>query len=455
MNILLLYNATCTFTNAIFEHVEAFARFSSNRFFFCHHDENAPLNVDLSAFDAVGIHYSDRVAWDQISADASQRLNEYSGLKFLFVQDEYERTHRTWYWIRQLRISLVFTVVPPGGIDRVYPQEQFPGVRFVSNLTGYVPEGLPSRDLLRPPSSRDCLVGYRGRPLPLLQLGALAREKVLIGEMVKAYCTKHGLPSDIAWDEDARIYGAQWYEFVGSCRSVLGTESGSNVFDWDGTLQAQVATWRAARPGTNEQDAYQTVVAPREQHGLMNQVSPRIFEAIGLGTALVLFEGNYSGVIRPWDHYIPLRKDGSNLEEVFLHLRDGEFVDAMVERAYRDVIGSGVYAYEAFIEIFDQELQAALAALPPRSGRQLPRQRTSGVPTLLTTGPVRAVPPGAPQPSEAALLRAQVGARLKNLVVMGWHVLPPAVRPLLRPIARKGFLPAWRWVVRSAGRLLR
>lgn len=503
MNILLLYNATQTFTNTVFEHVDAFSRFSAHRYFYCHHDVHVPFDVDLTRFDAVGFHYSVRFAYDQVSAEAQRRLQAYRGLKFLFIQDEYESTCRAWHWIQALGVQLVFTVVPEANIARVYPPQIFPGVRFVSTLTGYVPEEAPAVEGLRPPSSRELMVGYRGRPLPLVQFGALAFEKTQIGQMVRAYCRERGIAHDIEWREDARIYGPRWYEFVASCRAMLGTESGSNVFDWDGRLRERVAAFHAEHPEADDLQVYRALVEHQDMHGLMNQVSPRVFEAISLRTVLVLFEGTYSGVVEPWKHFIPLRKDGSNLDEVFERLADGAFVDAMAERAYEDVIASGRFSYASLVRLTDRELAAAAALLPAAeapSDTGTPRRQPAESPTAVTTHAVRAAPPQvhvpAPQPEaapepqplpaeepdcvaaiavllpaqelprvdlarhlgdvrsqQAQVQRALRMTRMKNLVVTSWQLVPPGVRPVLRPVARAGVLPAWRLLRRAYSKL--
>jgi hypothetical protein len=94
----------------------------------------------------------------------------------------------------------------------------------------------------------------------------------------------------------------------------------------------------------------------RERDGLMNQVSPRVFEAVAARTALILFEGKYSGVVRPDEHYIPLKKDFSNVEEVLNKVQDEAYLERMIERAHQHVIGSGLYSYQHFVEGVDQVL---------------------------------------------------------------------------------------------------
>jgi hypothetical protein len=391
MNLLLLYNETQTFTNTVFEHVDSLARYSGHRYFYAHHCTPQPLGVDLARFDGVGIHYCVRLPDDQLSQDAAERIAAYQGLKFLFIQDEYENTRRAWYWIKRLGVQLVFTVVPPGSIERVYPPEEFPGVRFVSNLTGYVPDKLPSVDTLVPPSQRQLVVGHRGRPLPV-RYGRLGWEKIEIGRMVKAFCDARGIPSDIAWTEDKRIYGPRWYEFMASCRAMLGSESGSNVFDWDGALGARLREYRQQHPAATGEEVYDHLLAHLEQPGLMNQISPRAFESISLRTVLVLFEGSYSGVLEPWKHYLPLRKDGSNLEEVFAALADGQLVDTMAARAFDDIVASGRYSYASWVRMVDGELEAAAARLPVPAAASVavPAEAEPGV---IRTQAMRARPP--------------------------------------------------------------
>lgn len=433
MNVLVLYHATQTYTNTVFEHLNAFARFSKNRYWFCHHDGLAPLDVDLSAFDVVVVHYTLRLAFSQISAAAAERLRAYGGLKILFIQDEYDHTHCTWEWIKRLDIRLVFTVVPEPHIARIYPPAEFPRTRFVSNLTGYVPEELTQSRAITAPSQRGLVVGYRGRALPS-RYGVLGQEKVNIGRMVKAYCDARGIRNNIAWAEESRIYGPKWYEFLASCRAMLGSESGSNVFDWDGQLQARMVQYRLDHPWASEEDCRDAVVAPLEMPGVMNQVSPRVFEAISMRTALVLFEGTYSGVVEPERHYIPLRKDGRNLDEVMARLRDSAFVDAMAERAWHDVIASGRYGYPAFVAMTDGEIDRSIQelGLVQAAARKVPAPSNPKVSNDITTVPIRWR-----IPSKAWVILGRVPFWV-------WDRLPYSAKQLLRPIVRKLLLPLWR-----------
>jgi hypothetical protein len=135
------------------------------------------------------------------------------------------------------------------------------------------------------------------------------------------------------------------------CRATLGTESGSNVFDDDGHIQQAVERAFTKDPATPYDIIHARYLARHEGKIRMNQISPRVFEAISLETALVLFEGEYSGIIEPGVHYIPLKKDFGNVDDVLSKLADNRYLEAMVKRAYEDVIESRQYSYKAFVEM--------------------------------------------------------------------------------------------------------
>jgi hypothetical protein len=384
----------------------------------------------MSIFDAVCIHYSIRLPYNEISPHLLKDLQKFNGLKFLFIQDEYDNTYRAWSWIKKIKFQLIFTCVPDGMVQKIYPPEEFPDTRFISNLTGYVPLALCSKDSGHKTSMRSCVIGYRARPLPP-RYGVLGFDKVLIGKLVRKYCDHRGISNDIAWDEGSRIYGAAWDDFLASCRAMLGSESGSNVFDWDGQLQSSIDAFKVNHPQASDLEVYQNVVKNLEIDGLMNQISPRIFEAIAARTVLVLFEGVYSGVIKANEHFIPLKKDGSNLAEVFEKLNDNEYVDRMVERAYSDVIEVGKYSYQTFVAMVDVEIGKLL-----NTETRTKSSHAYGNPIPITTSPIRF---GVISPSlmpemhwEKRILKINIAP-----VLLKWNQAPWLVRFMVRPVFRR------------------
>jgi len=369
LNIALLYGANATFTNTVMEHARSFGLFSRHRVRYL---SIAPFTLaalrELDAFDVVVLHYSffPGLGWEMPQA-LQDALERFAGLKVLFLQDEYDHTRTAISWIRKLGIRCVYTCVPPASRPLVYPGADLAGVEFVGTLTGFVPLEIPEL-AGAPPGERRIVLGYRGRRLHP-RYGDLAREKWLIGERMREICARRGIVADIDVSDESRIYGRKWYEFLAACRATLGSESGSNVLDADGELRWRIDAALAADPSLGYEAIHARFIGDRDGAIRMNQVSPRIFEAAAMHTALVLFEGEYSGAVQPERHYIPLRKDFANADEVLDRLGDAAQLAAMTARAHADLIASGRFSYRSFAKEFDDTV--ARRAGPRQPGPSL------------------------------------------------------------------------------------
>jgi hypothetical protein len=465
LNVCVLYDRRSLHVNTMREHLESFGRYSRHHVYYLPATEpDLPgftvqpqaeghpaagaawvAEPDLSLFDVVVVHYGVRVCFeDYLAAPVERALARFRGHKVLFVQDEYDRPEATRRWLERVGVDTVYTCLPPEGVHAVYPPERFPRVRFLPTLTGYVPEDPAIDFCARPLAERHILIGYRGRRLAPIY-GELGWEKARIGVEVRRLAEARGLPVDIEVEEDRRIYGRAWYQFLGAARATLGTESGCNLFDFDGSAARLIREHEARSPGV-QYDSLRAQLAPYEGAIRTNQISPRIFEAIRTRTALVLFEGDYSGVVRAHEHYIPLARDFSNFDEVVRTLQDDAAVEALTERAYRDVVASGRYSYQGFVERFDAEL--AQGVLRGRGAR------VYAVPVLaqLPGGQLEVLAPAA---AAAALLcdevvDGQAAARLlQHLAVAARHRAAP-----VRELAGKGWRALPRPLRAGASRLV-
>ena len=359
LNIALLYDSMISMhVSTIREHLEAFRRYSRHQIVFVpatpeywtRSAQDIERNVDLTVFDVVIVHYSTRLSvCDHLHDELARLIERFRGLKLLFIQDEYEGTEIARRWMERLKFHIVYTCVPKEGLEFVYPSARFPTTEFLPTLTGYVPDDPDLEQYVVPLDKRKQLIGYRGRRLPTIY-GRLGYEKYRIGIDVKRFAQLRGLQVDIEVDDNKRIYGIDWYRFLGSIRATLATESGSNIFDFDGTLSQQIARIEAEDPQITFDEIEARILKSHECPAPINQISPKVFEAIRVRTALIMFEGTYSGVVLPHQHYIPLKKDYSNIDDVFAKLQDDAYIAALTDRAYQDVITTGRYSYRAFVE---------------------------------------------------------------------------------------------------------
>ena len=357
LDVVMLYDPSSTKIATIKEYLSSFHLYSHHNIVYLPATQGLGCQTDLNKFDVVMIHYSVRVSvlhgnytFSPAYRDAVQA---FSGYKVLFLQDEYEGTNIAKHWIQLLGIHAVYTCVPEAYIEQVYPKACFPNVDFIHILTGYVPIDVASMKygFL---SKRETLIGYRGRALPYWY-GSLGQEKLNIGIKVKEFCLEKGLNVDIEWEESKRIYGDGWYAFLTNCRATLGTESGAKLFDYDGSIRSTIEKKLQKNPALTYEAIVKKHIAPYETIQ-MNQISPKIFEAIALRTALILFEGEYSGVLIPDRHYIPLKKDFSNLEEVIRKVQDDQLIEDMTKIAYTEIIQSERYSYQTFVHEVDAYL---------------------------------------------------------------------------------------------------
>jgi hypothetical protein len=346
------------------DHIDAIRRHSRVSVYVLPTLGDLPDGLDLEAFDGLIIHYNIIMSDDEYLSPLSRwRISRYSGVKAAFIQDEYRFVDATVGVMRALGIEVLFSCVPSDQVDKVYPRSRLPKLAKVANvLTGYVPDALLAAEVL-PYESRTIDVGYRGRRLPPW-LGALAQEKVQIAERFVADPATHGLKLDISCDEEDRLYGAAWTDFVGACRAMLGVESGASVFDFDGSIEAAVRNHLAAKPTTPFEELKELYFADLEGRIRLNQISPRSFEAAALGTLMVLYPGEYSGILQPWRHYVPLERDHSNIAQVVETIRDPVRWIEITQQARDEVARSPSYSYQAMVDTVDSTMDLRASGRP-------------------------------------------------------------------------------------------
>ena len=171
--------------------------------------------------------------------------------------------------------------------------------------------------------------------------------------------------AEISSRREDRIGGNAWFDFLNRSKVVLGAESGSNLFDFTG----EVAEWCRSFEGRNNGDdsaSKEYYLKANEEYlhrfeGNVNyaQVSPRHFEAAACGAAQILYEGEYSGIFKPHRHFIPLKRDLSNIAEVLDFARDDRRIKEFADCAYEEIIGNPANRYEHYVKTFDDAVERA------------------------------------------------------------------------------------------------
>jgi hypothetical protein len=415
-SILLLCDDSREHADNVLQHIEALARLSRHdvsTFNPLDHASSCRL-LDLEEFDVVVVHYTVAVTIERyMPRELRDKVARFQGLKIQFIQDEYRWVDAVSERIRELGIDVLFTLVPPGEIEKVYG-DRIPGVTALTTLAGYVPDALVGRRT-PPIGARPIHVGYRGRALNYW-LGRLGREKASIAEDFLARAHDYDLRCDISTRENDRMYGERWHRFLASCRTTLGTESGASIVDFDGSIEAAVKEYLVRNPQASFDQVEQEILAPYEGNARINVVSPRVFEAAALRTALIQFPGEYSDVVEPWTHYIPLERDFSNFDVVVASLLDTAFLESLTARAYGDLVASERYSLWQLVGQFDELVEL----------RSEPRRRAAGH-RAYTRARIRSRVPTMRGPSQ---LWITVGAVLRPFASACLAFFDPSVRRL-------------------------
>jgi hypothetical protein len=286
-------------------------------------------------------------------------LAEVRALKIAFPQDEYNHAHVLDDWLVDLGVDVVFTIAGPGHRELLYPRLAG-AARFEKCLTGYVDELDVARRaaVVLPHDRRPLDLAYRAQALSP-RFGRLGQLKQTVADVVAPPARAAGLRVDVSTDLRDAVLGDRWFPFIASARAVLGSESGASAIDFRGELV------HAEQAGMTFVEFDAAMPAGWDER-LPGSVGPRHLEAAAARTCQVLVEGTYDGVLEPEVHYLPVRADGSNADEVVGRLADRRLVEETATRAYSDLVLSGRYGYAALAAqlelVLDEERPAAGSA---------------------------------------------------------------------------------------------
>ncbi|QRN03382.1 hypothetical protein GH742_05605 [Legionella sp. MW5194] len=338
LEVLLFCDYKGATASTIGDHIFAFEKFSKHNVHILNMLGDFPDELDLNKFHVIVIHYSICVAFDHfISPSTRNRIRDFPGLKVVYIQDDYRWIYTTLSALDYMRVDAIFGLANQQIVDQVYIPSRIPTVkRRETVLAGYVTDkliGLPKK----PYRLRTIDVGYRARKLSPW-IGVHGQQKWQIADLFLKDARNYNLVCDISYKEHDRIYGDHWFDFLSNCKAVLGTESGASLCDFTGEIQKNVEAHLDSYPDTSFEEIRDLYFKNEDCKIMMNVISPRCFEAAALGTLMILYEGEYSGVLKPYRHYVPLAKDHSNMEEIVGYIQDEKRAKDIIECAYNEVI---------------------------------------------------------------------------------------------------------------------
>ncbi len=266
-------------------------------------------------------------------------------LKFAFPQDEYDCNELLDEWMCEWRVDVVFSVIAQDW-NILYPKYSLTGeIRLA--YTGYIDDSLIATKPL-PWDNREIDIGYRARKLPPY-FGRLGETKWQIGELVKRHCADKKLNSDIVLGDSGTLNGEDWLNFLNNSKFTLGANSGSSLLDPQGNIQRSVRRYLANHPHASFDEVEQTCFPGLDGHYEFTAISPRVLEAGMLGSCQILVEGHYSGILKPWEHYIPIKADASDFDTVFDAMQDRRLTDRLIANCRSTLLDTTSLHYRSHV----------------------------------------------------------------------------------------------------------
>jgi len=202
-----------------------------------------------------------------------------------------------------------------------------------------------------PADQRPIDLGYRAEASPWY-LGHRERED--LAEFFQAQAGRLGLTVDISLEAGARFDERGWAGFLNRCKGQLGSEAGGDYSETTDQTRHAVNAFVAANPATSFDEVYERFFRHYRDPLPLRILSGRHVEAAATRTVQVLFEGDYDGYLQRDVHYIPLKKDFSDIDEALRKFRDPALCEQLADSAYR--LAMTQFTYDTLIDRFADAL---------------------------------------------------------------------------------------------------
>ena len=245
LKIALFCETYPNLAETVFSHINGLINHSEHNVVLIDHRGHPPEHFFAQSFDAIIIHYSYIVKDESyISRRFSYWLHGFKGLKLLFIQDEYRFINETLDAIAKIQFDAIFTCCRGEVLRAIYPRKVIGRAIRVPVITGYWPEAWTAASHTSSLNRRKFDIGYRAQKLSAAY-GRIGFDKWNIGALVKERSRETWLNVNISTQIKDRLYGEDWVSFLKNCKAVLGTESGSDLLDYDGTITKNINEFEA------------------------------------------------------------------------------------------------------------------------------------------------------------------------------------------------------------------
>ena len=370
MNVLVLHGLGSNLASArgtSVSHLRCFETYAPQHRYFLH-DLHAPVSNALKSFSFDLILIDGTFLcwrWVRPRSLLTELKSNYEwvsashAVKIAFPQDDYDHSLVLDQWLNEWNVDFVYTICKQHH-EILYPSFRNRPDAVGVALTGYVDDERAEQVMLKPTKAigeRTIDVGYRARSLPAYY-GAHGQLKSTLGDRFQSACGQvKALVLDISTDESKVLIGQAWHDFLENSKYTLGCLSGSSILDETGEVRDAVDTYLQQHVNADFDDVAAAVLHEVDCKYVFDMVSPRMFEAATLGSCQILVEGCYLPEMRPGTHYVELKHDLSNIEEVIALVTDEKIAQLCASNFFDNVIRPSKYKYSTRVaEVFEKAL---------------------------------------------------------------------------------------------------
>ncbi|MDB9891236.1 glycosyltransferase [Alphaproteobacteria bacterium] len=230
-------------------------------------------------------------------------------------------------------------------------------------------------------------IGLRTFRYPSTFLGDDDRNRLIDLFLTTQFSSK--LILDISTDK--RLDRSGWGNFLNKCKGTIANEAGGYWIDKDDATTLEIKAWLKSQSSSGitikssdylHRLAHKLPWSVRQilikilSHGLMRHealigndvdfeevfkrffatktwppkvtgkcVSSRHFDAAGTRTCQIMIEGRYNDIFKANEHYIPMKRDLSDIHEAVYKFRDEVFRNEIVERSYVFIMDNHTHAH--------------------------------------------------------------------------------------------------------------
>jgi len=142
-----------------------------------------------------------------------------------------------------------------------------------------------------------------------------------------------------------RLPRKKYVDFLNSIRCTIGAESGTYYLEKTDATQKAVDAFLSLHPRASFEEVFEQFFKGYTNPINGKAISSRHFEPIGTKTGQALLEGYYNGILKADIHYVCLKRDYSNIQDVIERIKDRGYVQKLVDESYEYAMESHTYAH--------------------------------------------------------------------------------------------------------------